>query len=115
MIEYMRIKSKKSILLYLTCLTGVCLDELMLKGLFFCINTSKRRLHFGFTSYQTDNPIIQQEIVSHRRKPAPTANMHSYLLANVIINKKVIPIYDLPLENMGISGKVIRAPPAYRA
>ena len=118
MIEYMRIKSKKGILLDFSGLTGVCLDEFMLTGLFVSINTSNRHLDFGFEAYQADKPIIQQEIVSHMSKPAliaPIANMHIYLSANVTINKNVILVYDIPFENRRISGKVIRAPPSCRA
>ena len=115
MIEYMRIKSKKGILLDLTGLTGVCVDELMLPCLFVSINTSKSRLDFGCVAYQTDDSIIQQDTVSHRRKPALIANMHRYISANVTINKNVILIYDLPFEKRRISGKVIRAPPSCRA
>ena len=110
--EHMRIKSKKGILLDLTGLTGVCVDELMLPPcLFVSINTSKSRLDFGFVAYQADNPIIQQDIVSHRKKPALIANMHRYISANVTINRNVILIYDLPFEKRRISGKVICAPP----
>jgi len=118
--EHMRIKSKKGkkgILLDLTGLTGVCVDELMPPCLFVSINTSKSRLDFGCVAYQADNPIIQQNIVSHRRKPTLIANMnmHRYISANVTINKNVILIYDLPFEKRRISGKVIRAPPPCRA
>jgi len=47
-------------------------------------------IDFGFAAYQADNSIIQQEILSHRKKPAPIANLHRYLLANATINKNVI-------------------------
>ena len=112
MIEYMCIKSKKSILLDLTI---VRFNEFMLTSLFVINNTSKTRLHFGLICNQGANPIIRQKIVFHRRKPAPIKDMHRYPSANVTINKNVTFIYDLPYENPSIPGKVIRAPPSCRA
>ena len=108
----MCIKSKKSILLNLT---GVCLCELMPTSLFVVNNASKTCPHFSLIAYQWVNPVIRQEIVSQRRKHAPIMDIHRCPSANVIINKNVTLIYDLPYENRGIPGKIIRAPPSCRA
>jgi len=73
---------------------------------------SKTCMHFEIMAYQEENPIIQQETVSHKQKHALIRNIQRRLLANVIINKNIALPYDVPHKNRRVPNTVIRAPPS---